>query len=62
MFRLTATLGAVIFLGSSYTSGELFPHLTHTAADYVLMPLAGYLVLIVAAQCAARLLPNPEKS
>ena len=62
MFRLTATLGAVFFFGSSWASGDFFPRFTHSAADYVLMPLAGYLALIVAAHCAARLLPDPEKS
>lgn len=62
MFRLTATLGAVLFLGSSWMSGEVIPRLTHSAADYVLMPLFGYLVLIIAAHFAARLLPETERS
>lgn len=62
MFRLTAAIGAVLFLGSSWLSGEMVPRFTHSRADYLLMPLIGYLVLIVAAHFAARLLPNPEKS
>jgi hypothetical protein len=62
MFRLTTTIGAMAFFGSSWASGEIIPRFTHSAADYVLMPLLGYLVLIVAAHCAARLLPDPEKS
>ena len=62
MFRLTATIGAVLFLGSSWMSGDVIPRFTHSAADYVLMPLIGYLVIIVGAHCAARLLPDPEKS
>lgn len=62
MFRLTASIGAVLFLGSSWLSGEILPRLTHSVADYVLMPLVGYLVLIGAAHCAARLMPETEKS
>lgn len=62
MFRLTATIGAVLFFGSSWISGDMVPRFTHSAADYVLMPLLGYLVLIVAAHFAARLLPETEKS
>ncbi|NJC88445.1 MAG: hypothetical protein FIB02_07940 [Desulfuromonas sp.] len=61
MFRLTATIGAVLFFGSGWLSGEVVPRFTHSAADYVLMPLLGYLVLIVAAHFAARLLPETEK-
>ena len=60
MFRLTAIIGTAAFLGSSWFSGSTIPRLTDSAADYVLMPLAGYLVLIVAAHCAARLLPNAD--
>ena len=62
MLRITATLGAVLFLGSSWMSGDIIPRLTHSAADYVLMPLLGYLVIIGAAQFAARLLPETERS
>ena len=61
MFRLTTTIGAMVFFGSSWASGEIIPRFTHSAADYVLMPLLGYLILIVAAHCAARLLPDPDK-
>lgn len=60
MFRLTATIAAVLFLGSGWASGDVIPRFTHSAADYVLMPLIGYLVLIVAAHFAARFLPAPE--
>lgn len=62
MLRLTAIIGAAAFLGSSWYSGDVIPRLTHSAADYVLMPLLGYLVLIVGAHCAARFLPQPRKS
>jgi len=62
MFRLTATFGAMLFFSSGWMTGEIVPRFTHTAADYVLMPLLGYLVLIVAAHCAARLLPGPDKA
>ena len=62
MFRLTATIGAALFLGSSWLSGDVIPRFTRSAADYVLMPLIGYLVIIVAAHCATRLFPDPEQS
>lgn len=62
MLRLTVTLGALLFFGSSRLSGDVIPRFTHSAADYVLMPLCGYLVLIVAAHFAARLLPETGKS
>jgi hypothetical protein len=62
MLRLTATIGAMLFLGSGWVSGEIVPRFTKSAADYVLMPLVGYLVLIVAAHFAARLLPETQKS
>lgn len=61
MFRLTATFGAILFLGSSWLSGFTVPRLTYSAADYVLMPLFGYLVLVIAAHCAARLLPATDQ-
>ena len=60
MLRLTATIGAVLFLGSRWVSGDVIPRLTHAAADYVLMPLCGYLVLIIAAHFAAQLLPETD--
>lgn len=58
MLKLTTIIGAVLFIGSSWISGDVIPRLTHSAADYVLMPLIGYLVIIVGAHCAARLLPG----
>jgi hypothetical protein len=58
MFKMTFTLGAMLFLGSGWLTGGVIPRFTHSAADYVLMPLLGYLVLIVAAHFAARLLPD----
>ncbi len=58
MFRLTTTIAAALFLGGSWASGDVIPRFTHSMADYVLMPLIGYLVLIVAAHFAARLLPE----
>jgi len=61
MFRLTATIGAVLFFGSGWMSGDVVPRFTHSAADYVLMPLFGCLVLVGAALFAARLLPETEK-
>jgi hypothetical protein len=62
MLRLTTTIAAVLFLGSSWVSGDVIPRLTHSTADYVLMPLLGYLVLIGAAHFAARVLPETQQS
>jgi len=62
MLRLTATIGAILFLVSSRVSGDVIPRLTHSTADYVLMPLLGYLVLIGAAHFAARVLPETQQS
>jgi len=60
MFKLTATIGTILFLGSSWMSGNSIPRFTHSAADYVLMPLCGYLALIVAAHFAGRVFPATE--
>jgi hypothetical protein len=61
MLKLTTTIGVVLFFGSSWATGEMVPRLTHTGANFVLMPLCGYLVLIAAAHCAARLFPETER-
>jgi exosortase/archaeosortase len=60
MFKLTSIIAAALFLGSSWYSGDVIPRMTHSAADYVLMPLLGYLVIIVAAHFAVRFLPETK--
>ncbi len=61
MFRLTATIAAVLLFGSSWLSGFMFPRLTGSAADYLLMPLLGYLILLSVANLVARLLPETDR-
>jgi len=58
MFKLSALIGSVAFFCSSWFSGFTLPRMTHNAGDYLLMPLLGYIMIIVAAQVAARILPE----
>ena len=58
MFKLSALIGSLAFFCSSWFSGFTFPRITQNAADYLLMPLLGYIMIIVAAQIAARILPE----
>jgi hypothetical protein len=58
MFKLSALIGSVAFFCSSWLSGFTLPRMTHNAGDYLLMPLLGYIMIIVAAQVAARVLPE----
>jgi hypothetical protein len=61
MFRITATIAAALLFGSSWLSGFTLPRLTGTGADYLLMPLLGYLTLIIVANGVARLLPETDQ-
>ena len=58
MFKLSALIGSVAFFCSSWLSGFTLPRMTYNAADYLLMPLLGYIMIIAAAQVAARVLPE----
>ena len=58
MFKLSALIGSLAFFCSSWFSGFTLPRITQNAADYLLMPLLGYIMIIVAAQIAARILPE----
>ena len=60
MFKLSALIGSIVFLFSSWLSGFTLPRLTQGPGDYLLMPLLGYIMIIAAAQLAARI--TPEKS
>jgi hypothetical protein len=61
MFKLAALIGISAFLFSSWFSGSLLPRLTHGPADYLLMPLLGYIIIILAAQAASRLVPEKQQ-
>lgn len=58
MFKLSALIGSVAFIFSSWLSGFTLPRLTQGPGDYLLMPLLGYIMIIVAAQAAARITPE----
>ena len=60
MFKLSALIGTLGFVFSSWFSGFNLPRFTQSSADYLLMPLFGYISIIVAAQIAARF--TTEKS
>ena len=58
MVKLSALIGSLAFFFSSWLSGMTLPRIMHGPGDYLLMPLLGYLLIIVAAQFAARILPQ----
>lgn len=60
MFKLAALIGSAAFFFSSGFSGFTVPRLTQGPADYLLMPLLGYIMIIVAAQAAARIVPDRQ--
>ncbi len=55
MFKLFALFATLPLLYSSWLSGLSLPRFSQSPADYVLMPLIGFIMIIVAAQIAARL-------
>jgi uncharacterized membrane protein len=59
MFKLSAVIGSMAFLTSSWFSGTTLPRLTHGTSDYLLMPLLGYITIIIAAQIATRVIKEP---
>lgn len=58
MFKISAFIGGLAFLFSSWLSGFTLPRLTQGPGDYLLMPLLGYILIIAAAQLAARIIPE----
>ena len=58
MFKLSALIGSVAFLFSSWLSGFTLPRILQGPGDYLLMPLIGYIMIILAAQIATRILPE----
>ncbi len=59
MLKLSAVIGSMAFFTSSWLSGTTLPRISHGAGDYLLMPLLGYITIIIAAQLAARLTKEP---
>jgi len=60
MFKLAALIGSTAFFFSSWIAGFSVPRLTQGPADYLLMPLLGYIMIILAAQAAARIVPEKQ--
>lgn len=58
MLKISALIGSLTFLCSSWFSGFSVPRLVQGPGDYLLMPLLGYIMIIVAAQVAARIIPE----
>jgi hypothetical protein len=61
MLKLSALIGSLAFLCSSWSSGFSLPRLVQGPGDYLLMPLFGYIMIIVAAQVAARFIPEQQQ-
>ena len=60
MFKLSALIGSLAFLCSSWFSGFSMPRIVQGPGDYLLMPLLGFIMVIVAAQLAVRILPQQQ--
>ena len=58
MLKLSALIGSLAFFCSSWFSGFSVPRLVQGPGDYLVMPLLGYIMIIVAAHVAARILPE----
>jgi hypothetical protein len=61
MFKLFTLIGSMAFFCSSWLSGFALPRITNNAGDYLLMPLCGYITIIMVAQIAARIIPEPAE-
>lgn len=58
MLKLSALIATLSFIVSSWLSGSILPRFTGGPLDYVLMPLLGYVSIIIAAHLAVRLRPG----
>lgn len=61
MFKLSALIGGFAFFGTSWLSGFTMPRFVNGPGDYLIMPLFSYVMIIVAAQVAARFIPEQEQ-
>ncbi len=61
MFKLSALIGGLAFFGSSWLSGFTMPRFLNGPGDYLIMPLFSFIMIIVAAQVAARILPDQQQ-
>lgn len=61
MFKLASFFGILAFFISSGVSGFALPRFTQSPGDYIIMPLFGYIMIILAAQLAARFVSQNQK-
>ena len=61
MFKLASLIGTLAFFFSSWLSGFTLPRFTQGPGDYILMPLIGYIMIIVSAQVAAKIIPQKQQ-
>ena len=61
MFKLSALIGGLAFFGTSWVSGFTMPRIMNGPGDYLIMPLLSYIMVIVAAQVAARIIPERQQ-
>ncbi len=60
MLKLSTLIGGFAFFGTSWLSGFTMPRFVNGPADYLIMPLFSFIMIIIAAQVAARILPEQE--
>jgi hypothetical protein len=61
MLKLSALIGGFAFFGTSWFSGFTMPRFVNGPGDYLIMPLFSYIMVIAAAQVAARILPGQQQ-
>jgi hypothetical protein len=61
MFKLSALIGSLAFFGSSWFSGFTMPRFVNGPGDYLIMPLFSFIMVIVVAQVAARIIPERQQ-
>ncbi len=60
MLKISTVIGSLAFIGSSWFSGFTMPRFVQGPGDYLIMPLFGYIMIIVAAQLAAKIVPEQQ--
>jgi hypothetical protein len=61
MFKLSALIGSLTFFGTSWFSGFTMPRFVNGPGDYLIMPLFSFIMVIVVAQLASRILPEQQQ-
>jgi len=61
MFKLSALIGSLAFFGTSWFSGFTMPRFVNGPGDYLIMPLFSFIMVILVAQVAARVLPEQQQ-